>query len=143
MNTPTVDRCPECNGLVRRVRTVVHTRVGRRSVPVTGEFLQCQGECGEIYFGPGESDEVSRQATAIVRADDGLLTPQEIREIRRHYGLTQQQLEQLLKVGPKTVVRWENGTVAQNAATDMLLRLLRDVPAVYRYLRRVRETVSA
>ncbi|MBL0171910.1 MAG: helix-turn-helix domain-containing protein [Gemmatimonadaceae bacterium] len=74
----------------------------------------------------------------MARADHGLLTPQELRDIRGQHDLTQQQLEQLLNVGPKTVVRWEKGTVVQNAATVTLLRLLRDVPAVYRHLRRTR-----
>jgi HTH-type transcriptional regulator/antitoxin MqsA len=136
-----MDRCPECGGYLARVRTTVDTRVGRRTVAVSGEFLQCQGECREVYFAPGESDEVSRRATDMARAEEGLLTPQEIREIRRQHDLTQQQLEQLLNVGPKTVVRWERGTVMQNAATDTLLRLLRDVPAVYRHLLRTRERV--
>lgn len=131
-----LDHCPECGGIIRRTPTIVPTRIGRRAIPVSGKFLQCQGECREIYFEPGEADEVSRRAAEIARASDGLLTPQEIRQIRRQHDLTQQQLEQLLNVGPKTVVRWEKGTVVQNAATDTLLRLLRDVPAVYRHLSR-------
>ena len=139
MTRSTLDRCPECGGNIKRTRTVVTTRIGRRTIPVTGKFLQCQGECHEIYFEPGEADEVSRRSADIARTDNGLLTPQEIREIRRQHDLTQQQLEQLLNVGPKTVVRWEKGTVVQNSATDTLLRLLRDVPAVYRHLRRTRE----
>ena len=35
---------------------------------------------------------------------------------------------------PKTVVRWEKGTVFQNAATDALLRLVRDLPGAAEYL---------
>lgn len=124
---------------MRRTRTTVNTRVGRRAVHVEGKFLQCQGKCREVYFEPGEADEVSRRAAEIARANQGLLTPQEIREIREQHNLTQQQLEQLLNVGSKTVVRWEKGTVVQNAATDTLLRLFRDVPAVYRHLRRTRK----
>ncbi len=139
MTTSTLDRCPECGGNVKRTRTVVTTRIGRRTIPVTGKFLQCHGECREIYFEPGEADDVSRRAAMIARTDNGLLTPQDIREIRRQHDLTQYELEQLLNVGPKTVVRWEKGTVVQNAATDTLLRLLRDVPAVYRHLRRTRQ----
>ena len=134
MTTSNLDSCPECGGVIARVQTIVETRIGRRSIPVSGEFLQCQGECREIYFAPGESDELWRRAAVIARAEDGLLAPQEIRDIRRQHDLTQQQLEVLLNVGPKTVVRWERGTVVQNAATDTLLRLLRDVPEVYEHL---------
>jgi DNA-binding transcriptional regulator YiaG len=42
--------------------------------------------------------------------------------------------ERVLRVGPKTVVRWERGTVFQNRATDTLLRMIRDVPAAREYL---------
>ena len=52
-----------------------------------------------------------------------------LRAIREGYGLTQDALEQLLRVGPKTVVRWERGTVCQSAAVDTLLAVLRDEPA--------------
>ena len=55
-------------------------------------------------------------------------------EIREGLGLTQQSFEQLLGVGPKTVVRWERGTVFQNRATDSLLRVIRAFPEAARFL---------
>jgi HTH-type transcriptional regulator/antitoxin MqsA len=106
----------------------VSVDVGARgSIPVRGLFAQCD-TCGEVYFGPGEMDGVHRAAASVVREREGLLSSSEILALREDLGLTQAQLEQLLRVGPKTVVRWERGTVFQNRATDTLLRAIRDVP---------------
>lgn len=135
-------RCPQCNGAIKRVDTVVVARLGRRAIDVPGRYDRCQGICREVYFLPGEVDDFMRRAADLLRTREGLLSAQEIRDIRARYDLTQEQLERLLNVGPKTVVRWERGTVCQNAATDTLLRLLRDVPAVYPHLQRERDRES-
>jgi HTH-type transcriptional regulator/antitoxin MqsA len=75
-----------------------------------------------------------RRASDAIRAEEGLLSAREIREIREELGLTQQGLERLLGVGPKTVVRWERGTVFQNRSTDSLLRVLRAFPEASGFL---------
>ena len=51
-------------------------------------------------------------------------------------GLSQADLEKTLGIGPKTVVRWEKGTVRQSRAADLLLRILAAHP------RHVLETAS-
>jgi HTH-type transcriptional regulator/antitoxin MqsA len=73
-----------------------------------------------------------------VRREEGLLMPDEIREIRQRYGLSQADLERLIGAGPKTVVRWERGTTFQNRTADTLLRVLRDHPEVMAELTRER-----
>jgi HTH-type transcriptional regulator/antitoxin MqsA len=126
--------CAVCSGAVRRVHATVEVAIGKReSVPVSGVFAKCD-RCGEVYFAPGEMDAVHQQANDVVRQREGLLRPDEIREIRAAMRLTQTELERLLRVGPKTVVRWERGTTFQNKATDTLLRALRDVPELRSYL---------
>lgn len=134
-----MENCPQCNGALTRVDTVVDARLGRRTIDVPGQYDGCQGICREVYFLPGEADDFMRRATDLLHTQEGMLPPQEIRGIRARYDLTQEQLKRLLNVGPKTVARWERGMVFQNSATDTLLRLLRDVPAVYPHLLRERE----
>ena len=68
MTTSILDHCPECDGLIARVHPIADTRIGRRSIPVHREFLQCQGECREAYFALGEGDEEWRRAADIGRA---------------------------------------------------------------------------
>jgi HTH-type transcriptional regulator/antitoxin MqsA len=110
---------------------------GKRSVDVTGDFSRCE-RCGESFHPPGEMNAILRAAAIKIRAADGLLTPSEIRAIRLGLGLTQAAFERMLGVGEKTVVRWERGTIPQSAATDTLLRVIRDVPQAAAYLRRQR-----
>lgn len=121
--------CVMCGGpapLVEESRTL-----SMRDRPVTfmDRLFRCE-RCGEGFFHGGMMDDSLRRATAVIRAEDGLLAPDEIVELRRKYSLTQAQLERLIGAGEKTVVRWERGTVAQNKTADTLLRVLRDHPEV-------------
>jgi HTH-type transcriptional regulator/antitoxin MqsA len=67
-----------------------------------------------------------------------LTAPQEIRDLRKRLGLTQHAFEKLLGVGPKTVLRWEKGTVFQNRSTDSLLRVIDAVPDSAQFLARLK-----
>lgn len=128
-----METCPICGGSAQRTEAPRRVKAGRRSVRIVDVFMACAG-CGEEYYGPGQMEASQQRASAALSALAGGLSASEIRAIRMRLGLTQVQLEQLLGVGPKTVVRWERGTVHPNASTDMLLRVLRDVPGAAEYL---------
>jgi HTH-type transcriptional regulator/antitoxin MqsA len=115
------------------VSEVRDVRMGHRTAFVMDAFSRC-AECGEELHEPGQMAAVHRRASDQIRKEEGLLLPSEILEIREGLGLTQQAFEQLLGVGPKTVVRWERGTVFQNRATDSLLRVIRAFPEAARFL---------
>ncbi len=132
MNDST-EACFECGGTARAVEATRRVKVGRRSVPIVDAFMQCDA-CGEEYYLPGQMERSQRRALQTLAAGTNALTPDEVRAAREGLGLTQVELERLLGVGPKTVVRWECGTVRPNAATDRLLRLVRDVPGAAAYL---------
>jgi putative zinc finger/helix-turn-helix YgiT family protein len=105
-------------------------KLGARTVTVSdAEYMQC-GECGEVYYLPGQAQRLQRTAADLARLSEGLLTSSEIEQIRAAYGLSQVALETLIASGAKTVTRWERGTVAQSGAADTLLRVLRDHPEV-------------
>jgi HTH-type transcriptional regulator/antitoxin MqsA len=103
--------------------------MGSRPLSFKDEFYKCSN-CGEKFYTGAMMDERSRRAAAAVRRVEGLLAPDEIRQIRQGFGLTQADFERLIGSGEKTVIRWEKGTVAQNATADTLLRILRDHPEV-------------
>ena len=125
--------CPVCDGPSVSVSIERNIRIGSRSAEVLDEFLRCT-ECDEEFYLPGQMDALQLRASARIREEEGLLQPREVRAIRQGLGLSQSDFERLLGVGPKTVVRWEKGTVFQNRATDALLRLVRDVPGSARLL---------
>lgn len=128
-----MSECGFCGGQIQQTLVDEEVRIGRRSIVVEVECAVCQ-ECGEQFFLPGQMDAALARASRAIRLREGLLQPDEIRGIRDELRMTQREFENLLGVGRKTVVRWENGTVFQNRATDNLLRILRDVPAVRPYL---------
>jgi HTH-type transcriptional regulator/antitoxin MqsA len=121
--------CSLCGGPAALVEEPHTMKMGDRPVTFLDQFYRC-GRCGEEFLHGGMVDDSFRRATAVIRAEDGLLAPDEIVDLRKKYGLTQAQLERLIGAGAKTVVRWERGTVAQNKTADTLLRVLRDHPEV-------------
>ncbi len=56
----------------------------------------------------------------------GLLTPSEIRAIRKQYGLKRHEFAAVTGLGEATIGRWESGAIYQSSANDNFLRLLRD-----------------
>lgn len=131
----TKTECGICGGDAVLTTAEREVFVGKRSAVVEDEFFRCL-QCEEEFYEPGQMDAAMKKASNAIRADLGLLLPEEIESIRRSLDLSQADFEKLLGVGAKTVVRWEKGTVFQNQATDGLLRTLRDVPGVAEYLAR-------
>lgn len=64
----------------------------------------------------------------------GVLTPQELKELRRSLGLSQAQLAQLTRIGVASIKRWESGGQPQSPSLDLFLRLLQ-YPEVVEHLR--------
>jgi len=87
--------------------------------------------CGDQTFSVGDDDRI----TAALRAQVGLLTPQEICEHRGELAMSQQELAQQLGVAKETVSRWETGAMIQSRAMDNLLRLFFSSKEVQRLLR--------
>ncbi len=115
--------CYLCN-LPTSIVEEQHTRLmGSREVTFVDRFYRCP-ECGEVFYTFDMADDSLRRATVVIRAEDGLLAPEEIAALRDCWGLTQAAMERLIGAGAKTVVRWEKGTVAQNRTADTLLRVL-------------------
>lgn len=92
--------------------------------------------CGEVLLQYEESRLLQERAVAAYRRAHALLAADAIREMRERLGLTQAQFAALLRLGLNTVSRWESGRNVQNAAMDVLFKVVRDVPAVLDYLKR-------
>ncbi|MDI6843859.1 MAG: type II toxin-antitoxin system MqsA family antitoxin [Anaerosomatales bacterium] len=121
-------KCAECGGEVRLSTDPISVDVRGQSISVAGiEHGRCT-VCGEEYLTLEASEELQKEAVRRSKAARGLLSPEEIRELRRSLGLSQAAFEKILGVGPKTVVRWEKGTVFQNATADRLMRLIAAEP---------------
>lgn len=82
-------------------------------------------------------DEASSLIEESRRKAEGLLTPGEIRQLRRNIGLTQTEMSGLLGIGDKTYCRWESGAYVQSIAMDRYLRLLISLPENIAILQRL------
>jgi putative zinc finger/helix-turn-helix YgiT family protein len=82
------------------------------------EIPTCR-KCGEQLFTVGTDDRI----IAALRAQVGLLTPEEILKRRSLLEITQQELAEQLGVAKETISRWETGGMIQSRAMDNLMRL--------------------
>ncbi len=82
------------------------------------EIPTCR-KCGDQTFTVGDDERI----VAALRAQIGLLTPEEIRRRRSQLEMTQQELAEQLRVAKETISRWETGGLIQSPAMDTLLRL--------------------
>src|SRR5687768_6961168 len=79
--------CPLCGGTLYSVREQRTVAIGRRRVTIDDQFHRCD-KCENILYAPGEADASLRRAADVVRPEDNLLAPEEIRGIREKLGLT-------------------------------------------------------
>lgn len=121
----------DCGGHFHAISRADTIAIGRRRAAVEQIVFRCDG-CGEERQTLAEAGRARHEAAARIQETDRQLAPGEIRRIREErLGLTQSELEQILGLGEKTVVRWETGRVLPTKAADSLLRLLdRDPSAV-------------
>lgn len=90
-------------------------------------FDKCQN-CGEEYLSPDDAKietQKIKEALANDRRKKGLLTAEEIREIRESLGYSQSNFEKLLGLGAKSFARWETYKTDQSQAADLLLRAIK------------------
>jgi putative zinc finger/helix-turn-helix YgiT family protein len=131
----TDDACPACGEAMRVSDAGIPVIVNGEIVSVQGvRHLACPS-CGEVMLGREEARTAHEKGVDAYRHVHGLLTAEDIRELRQRLGLTQSQFAGLLRLGLNTVSRWESGRNVQNVAMDMLLRLVRDVPGSLDYLK--------
>jgi putative zinc finger/helix-turn-helix YgiT family protein len=115
-----------CGGRYQSAAETVTVRVSGMSATVERAFFRC-AKCGDEQRTVEQREAAERTAVEQIRAEHGLLTPKEIRQLREGLGLTAAQVGELLYGTPKGVVEgWERGRYLQNREADAMLRGLRD-----------------
>jgi putative zinc finger/helix-turn-helix YgiT family protein len=125
------DVCVRCKkGRVASVEVeAAHTHEGV-SVSFKDEFMRCDS-CGREFYTTEQSMARSRAITAGLRKAQGFMDGDEIRRIRRSYGLKLPVFERALGVGKNTVGRWERNTVPPTGAANFGLFVAAKYPAVF------------
>lgn len=138
-------RCISCSAPAVAVRERRSVDYGNRAVEIDNEFMRCTS-CADEFYLPGQMEATDRRAAEHVRDAGAPPLPFEIRGLRNSFGYSQAEFEKLIGAGPKTVVRWENGTVTPNETAGSLLRLLEAQDSAVMWLadyRRMRGPVRA
>jgi putative zinc finger/helix-turn-helix YgiT family protein len=126
--------CEECG---REVETKIVTK--RESYDVCGETIEVDAqilvcvECGEEFYCEELDSATLVHAYNEYRRRHKLLLPEEIKKIREQYGLSQRSFAKLLNWGDKTICRYENGSL-QDQAHNSLLLFLREPENMRTYL---------
>jgi putative zinc finger/helix-turn-helix YgiT family protein len=87
--------------------------------------------CGEEIL----SLESARAVDAAVAHHTERLTTNELREMREQFGVDQTEMSEALGLGGKTFHRWEKGSQYPSRSMGYYLRLLREFPETFAWLR--------
>ncbi|HVC95989.1 MAG TPA: type II TA system antitoxin MqsA family protein [Pirellulales bacterium] len=66
----------------------------------------------------------------------GVMTPRQVKDVRKRHGLSRAEFSRLTRLGTATLGRWERGALIQNPAYDQYLYLLRSKESVARLAER-------
>jgi putative zinc finger/helix-turn-helix YgiT family protein len=115
--------CPNCERVTELslVPTMESFSIRGEQISVAVDLYKC-GECGAEFENPAAQEGPVERAYREYRKRKGLLHPEEIRDARSRFGLTQSELGKLLGFGGATISRYENGAL-QDEAHDRALRL--------------------
>jgi putative zinc finger/helix-turn-helix YgiT family protein len=117
--------CPQCGSKYIETAKAPYTfqygaGPAAAQIAVTVHVRECQA-CG-LQFLDDAAEDAKHEA---VCRHLGVMTPREIRALRRDLRLSRQRFEKLTGLGEATLGRWERGALVQNAANDTLLFLLK------------------
>ena len=129
--------CPLCDG--ESIETFLHSHAFKYGSDDTAVTLRVDNlpvrRCAACDFEFIDHEGSQLQHEAVCR-HLGVLTPTEVREIRKRYGMTAAAFAETTGLGPATLGRWETGALVQNRANDFYLRLVR-IPSVMRILQQL------
>jgi len=97
--------------------------------------------CGEELFDEELEEENIQRVYDIYRKKHGILSPEEIRNIRESYGLSQRAFAKLLGIGEASIVRYETGALPEKSLSNMIM-LLRDPKNMEKLLEKNEDVLS-
>lgn len=118
--------CPNCEKetTLKFIKTKETINVRREPIEVDVEYYKCQ-TCKEEFEDPKSEHDSLDKAYREYRRRHSMLQPEEIRNLRKQYGLSQAEMSKLLGWGGATLSRYENGAL-QDETHEKALRLAMD-----------------
>ncbi|NNG65783.1 type II toxin-antitoxin system MqsA family antitoxin [Caldanaerobacter subterraneus] len=97
--------------------------------------------CGEELFDEELEEENLQRVYDIYRKKHGILSPDEIRNIRESYGLSQRAFAKLLGIGEASIARYETGALPEKSLSNMIM-LLKDPKNMKKLLEKNEDALS-
>jgi len=115
--------CPNCEKETELevVKNIEDIKVRGELIKVEVKYYKCKS-CGEEFEDPRSDEDPLDRAYREYRRRHGMMQPEEIREFRKKFGLTQNEMSRLLGWGGATLSRYENGAL-QDETHEKALRL--------------------
>ena len=115
--------CPNCEKEteLESIQSVQIIKVRGELIEVEVKYYECK-TCGEEFDDPHSDQDPLDKAYREYRRRHRMLQPEEIREYRKKFGLTQNETNLLLGWGGATLSRYENGAL-QDETHEKALRL--------------------
>lgn len=123
--------CLHCDTIGEFETTTEIRKVTIKGIPVEFEAIKAYcPKCGDPLF-LYEAERINQiRCFDEYKRKKGLLTSEEIIEIRKKYGLSQSELAKKIMIGAKNIARYETGKI-QDKSIDLLIRILNDHPELF------------
>lgn len=115
--------CMECGHELKRAFGPMTETYKGREYTVDGIERDVCPVCGEYEISASESNKLDKALAEAYRRDEGLLSPREIRDLRKSLDMNQREFEALIGVSSPTCSRWETGSMMQSRTVDKLMRI--------------------
>ena len=139
MYCPICDREHEVDIIYKRIEVIVKNQ----RIECMQKSYRCGNANDENEFANGKTlNENLLAVKDAYRAQNRLLTSDEIREIREKYQLTQVELSTLLDWGEVTITRYETKQIQDEAHNDILVLISQDPKEVYDRLQEHRKAFN-
>ncbi len=133
------DKCPICGeGTLGVEKKKEQFEYKGRTLSLELARYTCD-TCNESFFDNQEMKNYQKRIKDFQREADGLLTSDEIRQIREKHHLSQREFARILGIAEKSFTKYELGLVSQSKAMDNLLRVIDEFPDVLLFLRDSKE----
>ena len=118
-----MNNCPICNGKLNKETYKKNMSYKNKTLTIEMNGDYCE-ECEEGFFSDEEQALVTNRILLAKRKADNLLTPENVRRIRKKVKLTQKEAQEIFGGGVNAFSKYERAEVTQPRSTDTLLRLL-------------------
>lgn len=114
--------CPNCfNDKDFELRQEIETIIVRDEPIETCSTITYCKSCGDKVWNNEIDNYNLIKAYEIYKKNHSLLTSNEIKQIREQYGISQVTFSKILGLGEKTITRYENGCIQDNAQNNLIL----------------------